>query len=432
MLTLIREPLDGPVRLAREHGDILRVPLPWPLPDTLLVSHPDDVEQVLTRDFRSYRKDWFTRQLEYILGRGLVTAEGASWKRHRKLMNPAFHHKRIAGYAEVMVECTAAMSAAWRDQDELDVHEQMMSLTLDIVARTLFGGDVGDEAKQVHHMLDDLMVHFMGIGGSGVRIPMAVPTPGNRKARGILDALDHLVQDLIARRRENPGDDLLSWLIAASDDEGGGMSDTQLRDEAITLLMAGHETTALALTFTFYLLAKNPEAEAALVAELDRVLGDGLPTMADLKLLTYTEAVVQESMRLLPPVWAIGREALEPTTLGEYDVVKGDQLFISMWAMHRDPRFYDEPDAFRPERWLSGRKRPHFAYLPFGGGPRICIGKRFAMMESVLLLATLMREHKLELVNEDLGELLPSVTLRPRDGLPVRRMARKRSLRASA
>jgi len=420
---MIADPLDGPRQMALL-GPVVRIWAPPPLPRMLLVSDPDLIETVLSADFRSYRKDWYTRQLEYILGEGLVTSEGAHWKRQRRLMNPGFHRDRIASYAEVMANSAMQMAADWQGRRDLDIHAEMMALTLDVVAKTLFGADVGDDAHDVHRILGTLLEHFMGIGGSGIRIPNMVPTPGNRRARAALDELDALMTRLIASKRAEPGDDLLSMLIETTDEDGNGMDDQMLRDEALTLLVAGHETTALTLTFSFYLLAQNPDAEETLHAELDAVLGDRAPLMSDMRALPYTQAVITEAMRLYPPVWGIGREALQDTTLGDHAVLQGDQIFLSQWAMHRDPRFFDDPDTFRPERWLSDRKRPKYAYFPFGGGPRVCIGKRFAEMESILLLATLARRYSLRLKEGERLELLPSITIRPKHGLPMTSTAR--------
>ena len=419
LLLYARDPLEVPRRWARDYGDVVHLRLGPE--DVYQINHPDDIEQMLVKDFRKYRKDRMTRTLEELLGKGLVTSEGDFWKRQRRLVNPGFHRDRIKGYAEVMVSETRARIDGWGERSEFDVHDEMMRITLGIVASTLFGTDVSQQdADTIGSSIAFFMEYHLGIANTGIRLPHWIPTPGNSRAVKAMAALDEVIRRYIEIRRAS-GDtgDLLSMLISAVDDEGKGMDSEQLRDEALTLITAGHETTAVSMTMTLYLLSQHPEVEVKLHEELDRVLGDRQATFEDLAQLTYTEQVVTESMRVLPPVWGIGREAIEDTEIGGYPIKKGAQMFVSQWTVHRDSRFFPDPEAFKPERWTPEFKKqlPHYAYFPFGGGPRICVGKRFAMMEAVLLLATISRRYALRLLPGETLDLMPSVTIRPRNGL---------------
>ncbi len=407
-------------RAACEHGDVVRLRLG--LSTYYLVNHPDLVEAVLRSHAADVIKDKLTRMVMPILGQGLLTSEGATWRRQRKLAMPAFQRGAIERYAAVMVERAAKLRDSWRPGQARDVHEDMMALTLEIVAETLFGAEIGADSGDVGRCIDVMMDHFL-TPWKFVKGREWFPTRANRAFRAAVARLDAILYGIIARRRaEGPGapehGDLLAHLLAAQDDEGAGMSDRQLRDECVTLFLAGHETTALVLTFTFLLLAKHPEADAALAKELDEVLGGRLPTAADVPRLRYAERVVKESMRLYPPAWAIGREAVADFDLGGHRVRKGTQILISQWVLHRDPRWFADPEAFRPDRWDGdlARTLPKGAYLPFGDGPRVCIGNHFAMMEAVLLLATLAGRHRLESSPGEVLDLAPAITLRPRSG----------------
>jgi len=419
LLHYARDPLEVPRGWARDYGDVVHLKIG---PEDLYqINHPDDIEQVLVRDFKKYRKDRMTRTLRELLGDGLVTSEGDFWKRQRRLVNPGFHRNRIKAYAEVMVDETRDRIDGWGDRTEFDFHDEMMRVTLHIVAATLFGADVSKaDADTIGSSIGFFMEYHLGIANTGIRLPEWIPTRANRRARKAMDALDEVIRRYIdIRRREGDNGSLLSMLIDAVDDEGKGMTGEQLRDEALTLISAGHETTAVGMTMTLFLLSQHPEVEVKLHAELDRVLGDRDPTFEDLKDLPYTEQVIKESMRLLPPVWGIGREALEDTEIGGYPIAKGSQIFVTQWTVHRDSRFFPDPEAFKPERWTPEFKKqlPNYAYFPFGGGPRICVGKRFAMMESVLILATIARRYALRLLPGQTLDLMPSITIRPRGGL---------------
>lgn len=413
-----RDALTFLTRCAREFGDVAR----FRLADTPvhLISDPDLVDDVLRSHGTRVIKDKFTRLIRPIVGHGLLTSEGDFWRRQRKLTMPAFQHQAIERYGREMVELSCRVRDSWRVGAEVAIHDVLMGLTLAIVAKTLFGAEVSDESRDVGDALEIVMEHHL----SALRwFPIFdhLPTRGNRMYRQALQRIDDTVYGIIARRRaegDDPGD-LLGRFLAATDDEGAGMTDLQLRDECVTLFLAGHETTALTLTFAFYLLAEHPEVDARLSAELDQVLGGRPPSASDIATLPYTEAVVRESMRLYPPAWVIGRETTEDVELGGYRLRPGSTLFISQWVLHRDPRFWNEPEHFQPERWENDlvRRLPRGVYIPFGGGPRVCIGNHFAMMEAVLLLATLSQNHRLRLAPGQSLELSPSITLRPRGGL---------------
>ncbi|MFB6220669.1 MAG: cytochrome P450 [Halolamina sp.] len=393
---------------------------------------PDLVEEVLVHRNEQFSKgELFHSILDPVTGDGLLTAEGEQWRRQRHMVNPAFHPDRIAEYSEVMVAETAAAMDDWADGETVDVHGEMMSLTLDIVAKTLFGTDIGDRAAIVGDSMDTVMERVESPVSS--LLPAAAPTPGNREFTHAVDAIDAVADEIIRERRAGEGgvetgpageasDDVLSALLAARDESGETMDAALVRDEVRTLLLAGHETTALALTFTLFCLAQTPPAEERLVAELDDVLGDDRPTMADAPRLGYTEQVVEESMRLYPPVHGILRQAKADVELGGYTVPEGATVSLNQWTLHRDPRFYDDPMAFRPERWSDEMREslPRFAYFPFGGGPRRCVGDRFAKLEAKLVLATLYRDYHFELVSEPKLSLAPSITTRPTEPVEMR------------
>ncbi|HUP89952.1 MAG TPA: cytochrome P450, partial [Longimicrobiales bacterium] len=327
-------------------------------------------------------------------------------------------------YAETMVEHTEAMLENWGDGDVRDVHQDMMAVTLKIVAKVLFNADVDQDIAAVHDSFDSVTKEIAARFRRPVFIPDWVPIPGNLRYRDGVKKLNALVFRIIREHHANgaDGSDLLSMLMQVRDEQGNAMSDEQLRDEAVTLLLAGHETTALALSWAFYLLSLHPDVEAQLAEELQVALDGRSPSMIDLSKLRYTEAVILETMRVFPPAYGIGREAVNDCKVGGYDVPAGTTLFMSAWVVHRDPRFYDQPDEFKPERWLDGLadRLPRHAYMPFGGGPRICIGNNFAMMEAILLLATIAQRYRLEKVSDRPVEPFPSITLRPNGGVHLR------------
>jgi len=421
------EPRGDPIgyftKCIREYGDIvflrfLGVPL-------CLLNRPDCIESVLVTQHNNFEKSKDYRALRRVLGNGLLTSEGEFWRRQRKLVQPAFHQERIAAYTEVMVAYTERMLASWKDGQGLDVHEAMMRLTLDIVAKTLFDTDVSREAEDVGAALQFLMGKFMRQAAFAFLLPASIPIPTTRRLRRAVGQLDKVIYEIIRRRRASGtmSGDLLSVLLQAQDDEGLGMTDRQLHDEIMTLFLAGHETTANALSWTWFLLGQHPEVEEKLVEELQSVLGGRAPTASVLPRLTYTEMVLREAMRLYPPVWVIGRRALAPFRMGNYELPAETNVVMSQLITHRDAKYFPEPERFDPDRWRPNDPRnlslPRFAYFSFGGGPRVCIGAGFSMMEAVLLLATIAQKFKLTLVPGQTIEKLPSVTLRPKSGIRV-------------
>lgn len=412
-----RDQLGFLTRCAREYGDVVR--LRFVHVPILLLNHPDHIERVLVRSNRGFIKDKAERSGLSFLGSGLLTSEGDFWRRQRRLAQPAFHKDRVDAYRATMVGDAEEMLAGWRDGEVRDVVQEMSGLTLGIVAKTLFGSISRSEREAVGASLQEILARF--IGGVLFKVPERIPTPANLRFRRAIRRLEAVIYGIIERRRKSGEDagDLLSMLLAVRDEETGEtMSDRQLRDEVMTILLAGHETTALNLAWTFYLLAGHPEVESKLLAELEAMLGDRPPGAADLRRLTYTDAVVKESLRLYPPAWGFGREALSDEEFGGYRVPAGTQIIVSQWVTHRDERFFENAAGFVPERWLDGSTDglPRYAYFPFGGGPRLCIGRSFATMEAVLLLATIASRFRLRPVG---GPVVPrpSLSLRPDGGM---------------
>lgn len=426
-----RDPLAFLERVAAQ-GDM--VEMRFPRARFTFVREPRIVEQILQKQASSMQKDKFLQGLKRFLGQGLLTAEGDFWKRQRRLSQPSFHRDRVAGYADTMVELAARDVDGWRDGEPRDLHADMMHLTMRIVARTMFGTDVG-AAAEVGPALEAVMEHVANPAFVIVPALERLPLPTNVRYRRATSNLDKLVREIIRERRgrEDPeARDLLSMLLAARDDDGGRMSDEQLRDEVLTIFMAGHETTALALSFAVHLLATHPEADTALATSLAETLHGRRPTADDMPRLTYAEHVVLETLRLYPPAWSIGRESTAAVTLEGRAFAAGTQFWMSPWVMHRDPRTFTDPMHFRPERWADGlQKRLHrFAYCPFGGGPRVCIGLGFAMMEAVLLLSVIAQRYRFTCDDDGVMELFPSITLRPKRGVKVRVHRRETVTRA--
>ena len=399
------------------------------------VADPELIEEVLVKRARSFIKDQGLESTKPLLGEGLLTSEGELHRRQRRLAQPAFHHARIASYATTMVEHGVRARDRWRDGQVLDFMGEMMRLSLGIVGKTLFDSDIASDADTIARALGAAMSTFTLARVPFWRLLLHVPIPSTLRFARARRELDEIVYGLIAEHRRTANDrgDLLSMLLLARDEEGGtgAMTDRQLRDEAMTILLAGHETTAVALAWTFYLLAQNPQIEAALHEELDSVLRGAPPTSADVKRLPYLEMLLSESMRLYPPAWAVGRRAHEPVPLGEYELRPGDAAVMAQWVVHRDPELWPEPLRFDPLRFAPARNaaRHRFAYFPFGGGPRVCIGDGFAWLAGALLTATIAQRWRLELVPGQEVAPLARVTLRLRNGLKL--LARSRRSQSS-
>jgi cytochrome P450 len=406
---------------------------------TYMLNHPELIESLLMDRQREVVKDLTTRSLSVLVGRGLLTSDGEFWRHQRKLAAPPLQPKRITNYTETMVGCALRMLHGFRDDEVRDIHRDIAGLTLEIAGRTLLGVDPRRDAGSIARALDLLSEHYHRQFHSWQGLlPPSIPTPTRLRLRRAVIELDAVVYRIIerCRRNDSEGDHLLARLVRARDEDGQPMSDLQLRDEAVTMLLAGHETTALALTHALHMLARHPEAALRLRAELDELLNGRPPTAADLAELPYLDAVIRETLRLYPPAFALGREASEHFELGGYEIAPGAQLLVSPYVMQRDPRFFRNPAQFRPERWLSGETSalPRFAYFPFGGGPRVCIGSHFATLEAGLLLALLVSHVELRCVPGFRVQIEAAVTLRPRTGLRmlVRRRRRRQALPRSS
>lgn len=417
VLELGRSPLNFLDKTFAQYGDVSSF-LEGPTRRIFLLNHPDHIESLLVKHAKQVIKDRITRKLRRSIGDGLVTSEGQHWKRQRRLAAPSFTPHQIAHYGEQMVRRTVDAIASWEHGEVRDIHRDMMGITLNIVSDTLFG-DASSPliAQTVGDALDTLTTEFDNdVHTWRVLLPEWMPTQGRRRIEAATRTLDKVLAEMIeaGRERKKPGHDLLARLLAARDeDDGTGMTDKHLRDELMTVFVAGHETTGLALFFTLNLLGNHPEKAAAIRAEVDSVLGDRLPTIDDLPAMSYTRAVINEAMRVFPPVWIIGREVVEPFEIDHVRFQPGDQILASQWVVHHDARWFDAPEEFRPERWLSDRGRPKFSFFPFGGGARGCIGNHFAMMELMLVMATLTQRVKLIPTQEGAPALMTSITLRP-------------------
>ena len=391
-----------------------------------LATNPADIRHVLADNARNYRKSPLYQKLTRSLGAGLVTSEGAYWLRQRRLAQPAFHRQRVAGFASVMTRSAMETVTRWESVaargEPIDVGKEMMFLTQAIILRTLFGtepGPVSDEVGRAWPVVN----RYIGESFWSLGLTDGWPTPRNRRFDRARDALDRVVYRMIdEHRRRGEGSDLLSMLIAARDeDTGEAMTDVQLRDEVMTFLLAGHETTALALSWTWYLLSQHPQAQKRLEAEVDAVLGGGPPELADLDRLPYARWVIEESMRLYPPAWGFSRQAIGPDVIGGYPLPAGWLVFVLPYVMHRHPAYWEQPERFDPMRFTPERvaAMPKYVYLPFGAGPRQCLGNQFAMMEAHLVVVTLAQRYRLQLAPGHRVETWPLITLHPRYGMKM-------------
>ena len=425
-----RNPLEFFEGLARTYGDLAHVRLGGE--HVFVVSDPRAIKDVLMTHNQNFTKSRGLERTKRLLGQGLLTSEGAVHLRQRRLMQPAFHRERVAKYAATMVDYADRTRQRWADGAALDMSQEMNRLTLSVVGKTLFDTDVESQARDVGEALTGVMESFWTMMLPFSNVIERLPLPHLRRSRQARARLDAIVYGLIRARRTTGEDrgDLLSMLLLAQDEEdtGRGMTDVQVRDEAMTIFLAGHETTANALMWTWYLLSQSPDVERALHAEIDRVLGRRLPTVADIASLPYVERVVTESMRLYPPAWIIGRRAIQPYAIGGYTLPARSILIMSPWIVHRDARYYADPARFDPDRWMPEFKAsiPQFAYFPFGGGPRRCIGESFAWMELVLIVATVAQQWRFALVPNHPVVPQPLVTLRAKHGMKM--IASRRSV----
>lgn len=391
-----------------------------------LVSKPEYIQDVLVGQhdkFRKSRRD--IAILSKFLGKGILVTDGAYHKRQRKMVQPAFHTSRIQAYASTMVDYTNRLLDAWEDGSVQPINEAMQQVTMEIVAKSLFDADVAGQAAVVGHAVESLQQ----IAGMDFRvqnvIPDWLPLDRNRQRRAASDTLDRVIREVINERRKTNEDkgDLLSMLLSSEDEQGVRMTDQEVRDEAVTLFAAGHETTSNALTWTWYLLSQNPDVAARLHEEVDMALGDRNATLADLPNLKYTAMIIKESLRLYPPAWVLNaRDAAADVLIDGYVIPEGSSVFVSPYAVQRSPHYFDDPLMFNPERFSPENEKliPRYAYFPFGGGPRVCIGNSFAMMEAQLILATIAQRFSLSLMPDQAVEIDPLVTMGPKHGLRMR------------
>ena len=426
-----RDPLHFTRQMQEQYGDFVALPSLIVLRNYLL-HDPDLIYQVLVKQADQFRKPRpLNRVLRSTFGNGLFFSEGDFWRRQRKLMQPAFHHQRIGAYGARMVTKTEQMLDSWRAGETRNIDEEMRALTLQIVVDAIFHGDISQETERVGWAMSEVTEVLTEQSYNPLKaiLPDWLPLSFLRRKRRAVAVLTEIVYSFIAERRRTGQDrgDLISLLLQVTDEETGeGMSDQQIHDEVMTLLIVGHETSALALTWAWILLAQYPETAVALQTEVDQVLNGKPPTLADLSRLPYTEMVIKEVLRLYPPAWMILREAVQDVTLGGYLIRKKDILMIAPFVVQRDPRFYDDPDIFQPQRFMVDegqrpleKRLPKFAYFPFGGGSRICLGNGFALLEMQLVLATVAQQYRLNLLPGQLVKPVARLTLSFSDSVPM-------------
>ncbi len=428
---ILRDPLAFLQQQAAQHGDFIQYPLN--VATVYHISHPAVIQHVLQTNSKNYSKDTIQyNTLAQITGNGLLTSDGRSWFTHRRLMQPAFHRSRIESFGETIVSATAAMLDRWqahtRSGAPLDVDAEMMQVTLEIVGKTLFNIDLRADAPQMTHAVLDMLAYVVYRAQNPLALPLSVPTPRNRRFRAAMAQLDHIIHRSIAFRRARGGrragdddlGDMLSMLLLARDEETGqGLTDAEIRDEMITLLIAGHEMVVSVLTWGWYLLSLHPAACAQMEAEVDGVCNGRLPTTADLDHLPLTRRIFDETLRLYPPAWLITHRTLAADIIDEHIIPARSILILSPYVTHRNPAYWPDPHRFDPGRFgeTAVKERPRYAYIPFGGGPRLCIGDRFALLEAPLIMAVIAQRYRLTLLLGHPVIMDPLVTLRPRHGL---------------
>ena len=408
---------------AREFGDIVR--LRFLHVPVYLLNNPKHIEWVFNN--RNFIKPMSLRLplQRRIFGNGLLSSSGEVWLRERRMTQPAFHRDRLAVYGAAMIAGTEKLIANWHAAEVRDVYDEMRALALELAAKCLFNADIDGDGLIIRDVSNTVTRVFASQGTALWLLDNFFPTPNNLRLRKAIRRLDKIIYDLISQRLTSgaESDDLLSMLLFAEDEDGTRMNNQQLRDELATLFFASHEAVALALSWTCYLLALHPDIQDTLASELRSVPGERETLQAaDLYTLRYTRMVIKEALRLYPPNRSVGREALNDCEIGDYHVPAGTQILMSQWVVQRDSRYFDSPEEFKPERWTAefAKQLPRYAYFPFGGGPRVCVGQDFAMMEATLVIATMLRRFRLTLADEQLVEPQPVVLLRPRSGIKIR------------
>lgn len=413
VLAETRRPFEFLTENANRYGDVVY----WEMVNEPIyqLNHPEYIEYVLVEANQRFLKGkLFQELLGPILGTGLLNSEGQQWRNQRHLIQPLFHPEQIAVYADIMTSCTERMVSRWSDGERINVHEEMMGLTLEIIAQALLGVDIRRDTRTIGNNLDTVLTYVDSVENQ--LVPPWVPTPSRRRFDRALDAIETVVYRIIDERRsEQAGSDMVSRMLAAEEAEDVDLSLNQLRDQVVTFLLAGHETTALVLTYTWYLLATHPAIEDRLRGELHSVLDGEVPTAATARDLSDTDRVITESMRLYPPVGAVLREPIEAVELGGYRIPAGVTIWMPQWVVHRDPRWYPDPLAFNPDRWTDEFRQelPRLAYFPFSAGPRRCVGDQFALLEATLVLTTMLQRCHLELRPETELDLEAAITTRP-------------------
>jgi len=421
-LAVRKDPLGTLRQMAREYGDVVAFSAMGM--QRVLISRPEYILQLLVLEHAKLHKSALTKLVVGpLLGQGLLISEGEFWRRQRRLAQPAFQRSRTNEYAPVMVDCALQHVSGWQSGEMRNIAEEMMKLTLEVAVTTLFGTSLATDSDSIGRAMTFLMRYYLRRARAPWRVPDSWPTAANRRARRDLDYMDSMVYRIIAERKKqtNARNDLLTLLMAAMSEDGTQMTERQLRDETMTLFVAGHETTALSLSWTWYLLSENPSAEERLHSELREVLGGRPAEVSDLEKLPYLNAVVYEALRLYPPAFIMARLNREVVRFGEYEIPPDTTLLASQWVVHRDTRLFEEPERFRPERWLDGleHRLPPGAYFPFGDGPRRCIGQGFALLETALVLAAIAQRFRLRLVPGFPVVPEPLVTLRPKYGIQM-------------
>lgn len=417
-----RNPLDFPKRCLTQYGDIVGLSLLGS--PAVLVGHPEYVKHVLADNFENYQKGKLYREELSFLGNGLLLNEGAFWQQQRKLLAPMFHPDRITQYTNTMVDYASRKVRDLQFDSAIDIDTVMQALTLEIIAKSLMNLDLDEAGPEVRAGLQAVMSQARASRRFPISLPPWIPTPGNRRYRQAISTFDTIVQEVIDEHRTQatPPDDVVTILLEAQDCATIQIDDTQIRDELVTLLLAGHDTTALGISYALYLLAKHPAEQETVQREIDAVLAGDTISVESISELRYLDAVITETLRLFPPSYLFVREAKEADMIGEYPIKEGTTVIIHPWVMHRDDRYYAQPTSFDPSRWLNSLERElhPFAYIPFSGGPRRCIGEHFANIEMKIILATFIQAFQFELAFEPPVSLQPRITLRPASNIPLK------------